>query len=125
MGKELRTEVERHLLADLKYYGINDNSLMFDWSESCIEGKCANYLDGSLDRYSGIKLFNNDNKFVAEGWMEFIYEKREGLFIVYWHFLDVMCDGNLVRAKEKPGMPDHIFNVLPRHLQQKYFDERL
>ncbi len=125
MGKKLRKEVERQLLTDLKHYGFNDVSLLFDWSESCIEGKCAHYLDGSLDKYSGIKLFKNDDKFVAEGWMDFIYEKSEGLFIVYWNFLDVMCEGDLVEIKGKPGMPDHIFNVLPRHIQYKYFDERL
>lgn len=42
MGKLLRKEVETQLLKDLRKYGIDNKRLNFDWSDSCIEGRCAN-----------------------------------------------------------------------------------
>ena len=73
MGKKLRKEVERQLLIGLEQYNVSVDGLKFDWSESCIEGKCASYLDGSLENFSGIRLFNKNDEFFAEGWMNFIY----------------------------------------------------
>lgn len=125
MGNELRKEVERQLLVDLMQYNVAIDGLKFDWSDSCIEGKRATYLDGSVENFSGIQLFNHNDEFVAEGWMEFIYEKSDDLFVVYWDFLDIMQKGKVISVKEKSGIPDHIFNRLPKLLKQKYAHERV
>ena len=53
----------------LNHYHIFSGDLRFDWSDSCIEGKCLNYLDGSLDRYSGIMLYNAEND-VSSRWLD-------------------------------------------------------
>lgn len=84
MGPELRSLVERHLVEDLKFYGI-DKELHFDWSDSCIEGHDTNYLDGSLENFSGIAVFDNHENSVADGWMEFIHEGD--FFLAYWNYV--------------------------------------
>jgi hypothetical protein len=84
MGPELRSLVERHLVEDLKFYGI-DKELHFDWSDSCIEGHDTNYLDGSLENFSGIAVFDNHENLVADGWMEFIHEGD--FFLAYWNYV--------------------------------------
>ncbi|GIP17487.1 hypothetical protein J40TS1_31290 [Paenibacillus montaniterrae] len=67
MGEKLRKEVEGQLIRDLNHYF---------------------YLDGSLDNFSGILLFNKDDQLVADGWMDFVYIKEQNRLIVYWKFLD-------------------------------------
>lgn len=120
MGEKLREEVERQLLLDLKEYDTNGENLKFDWSDSCIEGHCTNYLDGTVENFSGIELYNDNNEIVIDGWMEFIHEKSENLFIVYWDFLDFYCEGKEISIKDKPGIPNHILRKLPIHLQKVY-----
>lgn len=90
MGPQLRAPVEKHLLTDLYHYCQKEN-LKFDWSESCIEGKDTNYLDGSLENFSCIFLYDNNNYLVAEGWMEFVHSGD--FFIAYWEFLSVFEGG--------------------------------
>jgi hypothetical protein len=120
MGKLLRKEVETQLTNDLTKYGIDNNGLLFDWSNSCIEGRCANYLDGSVDCFSGIKLFNNNDILLADGWMDFIIEKDYDIFIVYWDYLSIYENNKRVKIKETPGIPPHIIELLPDKLKEKY-----
>lgn len=122
MGEKLRREVESQLLDDFKFYGIYNNNLKFDWSDSCIEGHQVNYLDGSIENFSGIMVFNEKNKLIAEGWMEFIYEKVRNIFIVYWDFLDVFINGEEIVKKKNTGIPEHILKLLPTDLRYKYKD---
>ncbi|MFL0246064.1 hypothetical protein [Candidatus Clostridium stratigraminis] len=119
MGSRLRKEVERQLLIDLQVYGIENKDFKFDWSESCIEGHAIKYLDGHVENFSGIMIFEED-EIVADGWMEFIYDKKGELFIVYWEFLDVFIDGREVVKKNRPGIPNHIIDLLPDDLKDKY-----
>ncbi|NIK76417.1 hypothetical protein FHS15_001542 [Paenibacillus castaneae] len=114
MGPKLRNEVERQLVRDLNHYHIFSGELRFDWSESCIEGKCLNYLDGSLDRYSGIMLYNAEDVLVADGWMDFLYEEDTDLLFVYWHYLDIVIDGVGVRARFGGRVPQHINKLLAK-----------
>lgn len=72
MGPRLRQLVEEQLMKDLQHYGISSQKMRFDWSESCIEGHAANYLDGSLENFSSISLYDEHNNVIADGWMEFI-----------------------------------------------------
>jgi len=123
MGKLLRKEVESQLLVDLSEYGIEDNGLFFDWSESCIEGYCVKYLDGSVDRFSGIKLFDTNDNLIVDGWMDFIFEEFNSIFIVYWHFLSIYQNGIRIERKETKDIPPHVIKKLPDKLKSKYIAE--
>lgn len=123
MGHELRKEVERQLLVDLLRYSVSHIIIKFDWSNSCIEGHAATYLDGHLQNYSGIELYDDNDVYIGDGWMEFILEKEEDLFIVYWEFLDMVDNGKEKSLKEKPGIPNHIFELLPQKHRSKYANE--
>jgi len=123
MGKLLRKEVETQLINDLTKYGIDNNGLLFDWSDSCIEGRCANYLDSSVDCFSGIKLFDTNDNLIIDGWMDFISEKSHDIFIVYWDFLSIYENEKRVTIKETPGIPSHIIEILPAKLKEKYVNK--
>lgn len=120
MGKLLRKEVETQLMNDLTKYGIDNKRLIFDWSDSCIEGRCANYLDGSVDRFSGIKLFDTNDNLIVDGWMDFISEKSYDIFIVYWDFLSIYENEKRLKIKETPGIPSHIIEILPAKLKENF-----
>ena len=124
MSIELRRLVEKQLLEDLKKYEINPENLKFDWSESCIEGHLSEYLGSSLENYSGIALFDHNDKLIAEGWMEYINDYDEDnnckYFIAYWEFLDICKNEKWVKAKDCTGVPKHILNILPNNLKNKF-----
>lgn len=120
MGKRLRKEVETQLINDLTKYGIDNNELLFDWSDSCIEGRCANYLDGSVDCFSGIKLFDTNDNLIVDGWMDFISEKSYDIFIVYWDFLSIYENEKRLKIKETSEIPSHIIEILPAKLRENF-----
>lgn len=98
MGIQLKAEVERQLIEDLKWYGIIQADYRFDWSDCCIEGHRTKYLDGEVENFSDIMIFNAKEELVADGWMEFIHE--DGQFIAYWKFLSVYLDGQEKELKK-------------------------
>lgn len=108
MGPRLKAEVERQLLKDLKYYYEYSSELRFDWSNSCIEGKCMNYLDGSLDRFSEISIYDDKNEIVADGWMDFEFNEVTNRLIVYWRFIDIYLSQNNIRTIENDEMPKRL-----------------
>lgn len=105
MGKELKALVEENLKNDLKNYKVNENQLKFDWSESCIEGRRTEYLDGAVENFSGISVFDEEDNLVAEGWMDFVHEPN--FFIAYWDRVTTW-DKNSKKATKDFGMPKHI-----------------
>ena len=113
MGPKLRKYVEGQLLTDLAHYGIDNEGLKFDWSESCIEGNDADYLDGSLENFSAIYLYNTQNELVCEGWMEFFLGDES---LVYWDHLD-LWDSNSRKYEtiKEFGIPDHISAQIPKN----------
>ncbi len=121
MGPKLKKLVEEHLTTDLEHYGIKKLELRFDWSESCIEGKCTNFLDGSIDRFSSIYTFDNCDHLIAYGWMEFIHEGD--FFLVYWDMVETYLNGEIVFDKNF-GLPDHIWEKIPDKIKQNYINER-
>lgn len=123
MGKELKMEVERQLTGDLQFYGIIQSEYKFDWSNCCIEGHCTKYLDGEVENFSSISVFNANDEIVAEGWMEFIHE--DDLFIAYWEFLDKYQDNKEIKLKSECGIPLHIYSRLPNEIKIKYEDQLL
>lgn len=120
MGNKLRMEVERQLNEDLTCYGITYDEYRYDWSESCIEGHRVAYLDGDVENFSGISVFNDNDEIVVDGWMEFIYEPHENIFIAYWEYLDKYQHGEEIEVKGNGGIPRHIFEKLPNNLKDKY-----
>lgn len=122
MGPKLRLLVEEQLIDELKMYGILENQFKFDWSESCIEGHETDYLDGRVENFSGINVFNEKDEHVAEGWMEFIHEPAYDYFIAYWEFLDYLDSGRERSIKDESGIPLHIYNKIPEEVSDNYKD---
>jgi hypothetical protein len=123
MGKKLKTEVEKQLSEDLKFYGVIHDIYKFDWSDCCIEGNRTKYLDGEVENFSSIFVFNANDEIVAEGWMEFIHEND--VFIAYWEFLDRYQDDKEIPLKSKCGIPLHIYSQLPEVVKTNYKDQLL
>jgi hypothetical protein len=123
MGLNLRKLVESQLESDLKNYGIDKSNLKFDWSESCIEGHDTRFLDGSLENYSGISVYDKDDKIVADGWMEFIHEGD--YFITYWEFVKTFDNEKVIAQKKMTGIPDHIWEDLPNDIKPNYLNDRI
>lgn len=121
MGPMLKKLVEGQLTKDLEHYGVINPQLRFDWSESCIEGKCTKFLDGSIDRFSSIYVFDNSDKLIAYGWMEFIHEGD--FFWVYWDMVKIYRNEKIIFDK-KFGLPDHIWEKIPDEIKHNYIDER-
>ncbi|OKP99310.1 hypothetical protein [Paenibacillus sp. P46E] len=118
MGINLRAEVERQLSEDLKCYGIIQDEYKFDWSECCIEGHRTKYLDGAVENFSSIMVFNSNDELFADGWMEFIYE--DDVFIAYWEFLDKYEKDQEIRLKNECGIPLQIYEQIPEQFKEKY-----
>lgn len=112
MGPKLRYEVETQLLRDLLYYRIDIKNLSFDWSDSVMEGHCLNFMDGLIQNFSGISLYDNNQKLVADGWMDFIYDKKKGLLLVFWDQLELSEDGVIKTVRNFEGIPEHITQQL-------------
>jgi hypothetical protein len=118
MGPKLKSEVENQLIDDLKFYKITKDDLKFDWSESCIEGHVTDFLDGSVENFSGISVFDNSDNLVADGWMEFIHEND--FFIAYWEFVSTWDGNKKLKEKKEVGLPNHIWKKLPDEIKTKY-----
>lgn len=117
LGKELRGVVEKHLMEDLKYYGVQNKSIKFDWSESCIEGHCTEYLDGSVENFSGITVYDLEDNVIADGWMEFIHEPN--FFLAYWDFITIWQEDKKIIEKDF-GLPMHVWIQIPELIRSNY-----
>ena len=69
-------------------------------------------MDGSLENFSAISIYNTEGKLVADGWMDFIYMNEQNQLIVYWDFLDIYLGEIKFDVKTKPGLPNHIIKRL-------------
>ncbi|WP_188813337.1 hypothetical protein [Hymenobacter cavernae] len=123
MGPQLRELVEGQLITDLKHYGIDKVALKFDWSESCMEGHDAVYLDSYFENYSGIAAFDEADCIVADGWMDFVL--AGDFLLVYWDFLTTWDGEKQLINKNKPGIPDHIWQQMPDNIKGNYKNERM
>ena len=124
MGENLRDFVERQLVDDLNVYVFdgsvfNREDIAFDWSESCIEGHRTSYLDGEVENFSGIALFDTSSNLIAEGWMDFV--ETEKSLIVFWWFLDA-GEKYEIREKKKNGIPPHIWENLDSKIKLGWKD---
>lgn len=122
MGPKLRQFVESKLLLDLNRYmasgsAISSNEVHFDWSESCVEGHRSFWLDGEIENFSNVALFDTNKKMIAEGWMEFI-ETEVGIE-VFWWFLRSGSDYS-IQSKISNHVPRHIWDKLSDNLRKKW-----
>ena len=123
MGPKLRNLVEQQLLADLFYYGVPNKNLKFDWSDSNIEGHNADYLDGSLENFASIYIYDEQDNLFAEGWMEFILGDE---LIIYWDNLNIWNNHTEKYQEVKSfGVPDHIWILLPEKLKIELEKEKI
>lgn len=67
-----------------------------------------NYLDGSLDRFSEISIYDDKNEIVADGWMDFEFNEVTNRLIVYWRFIDIYLSQNNIRTIENDEMPKRL-----------------
>ncbi|GGH13044.1 hypothetical protein [Pedobacter zeae] len=109
MSAELRKVVESQLIEDLRFYGIDDTDLKFDWSNSCIEGHDGEYLGSYFENYSGILVFDKNDNLLADGWMDFIDGPE---LVVYWDFIDTWKGNKRIAEKSEPGVPEHILDKI-------------
>lgn len=122
MGPQLRALVESQLLQDLGHYGLFNKDLKFDWSQSCIEGHDGSYLDGRLENFSGLMVFDGSGKLIVDGWMEFVH--RGKFFLAYWEFVSIWKDNIKVFEKSVPGLPKHVLDKIPTELMTESEKER-
>ncbi|MBY0098539.1 hypothetical protein [Mesobacillus maritimus] len=120
MGPELKALVEKQLSNDLKVYGVTADLFHFDWADSCIEGHDTRLLDGEVENFSGIKVYNGHDNLIAEGWMEFIHEPSYDFFITYWEFLTLFEKKGETYIKETAGIPLHVFVIVPENIRENY-----
>ncbi|MBX8803244.1 hypothetical protein HBA92_21185 [Ochrobactrum sp. MR28] len=116
MGPKLRELVERQLLNDLNNYLTPETiaeltEAQFDWSDSCIEGHRTYWLDGDIENFSGIAIYDQMKNLIVEGWMEFI-ETETGI-LVFWWFLS----GPALKTQPKAS------NRVPRHIWGRLSNE--
>ena len=122
MGPKLRELVEKQLLEDLKHYKIDQPNLKFDWSNSLVEGRSAKYLDGMVENYSGILVLDENNRIVADGWMDFILEPD--LFLAFWDHITTREGKKKLAEKQMPGIPKQVWKQIPVELRGKYSEKR-
>jgi hypothetical protein len=113
MGPKLRKFVEKQLLEDLNHYvqpigRFKLEDVRFDWSESCVEGHRIHWLDGEIENFSSITIFDDGQKLVAEGWMEFI-ETETGLDVFWW----------FLRGGETYDFQDKTSNEVSKHVWER------
>ncbi|MCM3628149.1 hypothetical protein M3194_12315 [Paenibacillus glycanilyticus] len=108
MGKQLRSFVEEQLINDLLYYHKFIGELRFDWSDSCVEGEDLTYLDGTLDRFSGIMIFSSNDEPVADGWMNFVFLSETNQLIVYWKYLNIYVGDKEIDAINSQELENHV-----------------
>ena len=129
MGISLRQFVEKQLVEDLRNYKVIETDLFFDWSNSCEEGHSTFYLDGILENFSYIIVYDSTKKLIVEGWLDFIDNffdtNAKKKVMVYWDFVTVFDkEQNKIIDKTSPGIPDHIWKRLDQALKNIYKDYR-
>ena len=113
-GPELRSWVERQLLADLEYYGAIPNEPAFDWSQVVQEGHFTQFRGRMLESLSDISVRDTDDTVLAEGWMDFVLTSSEAAVepSLFWLFLSVRRGEALIEVKADPNVPLHLWAAI-------------
>lgn len=114
MGRSLRLEVERQLLADLDHYrpGSSTSGCSIDWSDPCQEGHSTDALGGVLEEMSDVLVRDRDGNLVAEGWLDFVHGGAALPLHVFWLFLDLVEAQGSIRVKDDVAIPEHVWSRL-------------
>ena len=123
MGPKLRNLVESQLLEDLKNYRVEKRYLKFDWSQSCIEGHALEYLDGSVENFSSITVFDEQDRVTAEGWMEFVHGGE--FFLAFWDLVKTWDGNKKLGEKKQFGIPSHVWQKIPDGTKPTWKKERM
>lgn len=120
MGPLLREYVKQSLVQDLQHYlpkerNIQYSDCIFDWSDTCIEGHRTTYLDGELENFSGIIIYDRDKNVIVNGWMDFV-EQGDNLHI-YWLFLEGGPQYK-IQSKKAAVIPQHVWCLLDDKTQE-------
>jgi hypothetical protein len=112
MGPRLRAEVEGQLLKDFERYAPQQcDQFAIDWFDTCPEGHATTYLDGWLQNYSNVRVVNQHETTIAEGWIDFIHGGGENPLFVFWYYLSLR--ENTENVVQTQGIPQHIWDSLP------------
>ena len=122
MGPELRKFVEGQLFNDLETYlqsaeMVDLGSVRFDWSDSCVEGHRTHWLDGEIENFSGIAIFDHNQNRIVEGWMEFI-ETEVGLVVFWWYLTG--GEFHHIQSKNSNNVPKHIWEKLSAEVRTQW-----
>jgi hypothetical protein len=123
MPAALNAWVEAQLIHDLRHYEIHQPALHIDWSQSYGSGRQAKFLDGKVQNFSRIIVFDENKTLVADGCMDFICNKFFG--ICYWDLVTTWKNDRILREKKETGVPFHIWRQLPVTMMSKYIPQRL
>jgi hypothetical protein len=118
MGPKLQSIVEAHLTSDLRNYRVKADDLQFDWSQSYGGGRSYSYLDGKVENFNRVIVFDKDNNLIADGCMDFIANRF--FFLAYWDLVTTWNDGNIMKEKKEQGIPMSVWRQLPEALMAKH-----
>jgi hypothetical protein len=116
-SRKLKEWMESQLITDLRHYQITE-TVVFDWTQSGGAGRKMRYMDGTLENFSRIIVFDQQGNLLADGCMEFIVNNSRP--VCYWDILTVWKNGHIIREKREQGIPSHLWNVLPSTAPSKY-----
>jgi hypothetical protein len=119
-GPVLLDRIQRQLLADLLFYGIDGPELHIDWSESLGEGHCTSCMDGTFEELSGVLIRGPRGLVVAEGWVDFVHGGGDNPIFAFWLFLS-SSEGR--KLKSEPVIPEHIWQQLPHTTRELCAEE--
>ena len=57
--------------------------------------------------------------------MSFIDDAEKDFFLAFWDLLDYHNDGKTINHKSRPGVPDHVYNLLSPDLKEKWNNLRI
>lgn len=118
MGPVLRDVVETQLARDLRNYRIYNEHVKFDWSQSYGGGRSFAYLDGKVENFNRVIVFDQDNNLLADGCIDFIANRF--FFLAYWDLVTTWKNGDIVKEKKDHGMPISVWRQLPEALMAKH-----
>lgn len=132
MGSELRTEVTRQLLADLKHYGM-ERDLRIDWSETAAGDHPLQLAGGLLDHWHLQGLDPKGPRLYVDGGIDFVYVDSD--LYVWWDWLRFLDEDGLWRyiksdfpeewqeafyRMEPSGLPLHLWERMTESAKQQY-----
>ena len=114
--------IESQLIADLKSYSVFGDA-RFDWSQSYGAGRKVRHLDGTLENFSRIILFDREGELLADGCMDFVFSSS--VVVCYWDLVTVWRKGQIISEKKEEGIPVHVWKQLPSALMTKYREKKI